>query len=1105
MTVRINSRYVIQNKIGSGGMGVVFRATDRLTRETVALKQVKLSSNLNIKHSLTTGASQDDLRLALAHEFQLLAGLRHPHIISVLDYGFDEERQPFFTMTYLPEAQSILDAAQNESFARKIELIQQLLQALAYLHRRGILHHDLKPDNVIMGDGDLRLLDFGLSSSEQIVGRSSVGTPLYMAPELLEGQEYTRMADLYSVGVLLYQMLTGEHPFAPLDFTFLDRLLDETPDFRRVDSSVRPFLERLLAKIPDERFLTAPDALHALAEALAQPAPKETAAIRESYLQAATFVGRQSEMAQLQNALQQAKDAQGVVCLLGGESGVGKSRLLDEFRTHALVNGWQVLAGQEVAERGTPFQLWQGIVSRLALNTALDDLDAGVLQEIVPSLSTLLEREIPNAPSLSGAEGEQRIVLTVTSLIQQQVRPTLLLLEDLHWSKAGLAPLKQLLKVIEQCAGVMVIGSYRDDEHPHLPDELPGAMLIQLDRLDDAEVAQLSGAMLGEVGAHTDMVSWLTEETEGNTFFIVEVMRALAEDAGQLDEVGPTELPAAMFTSGMEALLQRRINKVDRSDHALMQLAAVAGRQLELSLLRCLMPEVELSSWLQRVSDAAVLTVRDGEWFFSHDKLRQAVLAQLTPAQRKNAHRTVATVIEHLHPDDAQYYPRLLTHWQAAEENNKELHYLLPVVKWMVEISAEYQQGHELASRGLALLPPNDGRRVALLNLRAHAYEGQSNFVDGVSVAKQACVLAKQLNDKIEEANSLKILGMIAFAQSHYRETKDYFEQSLAISQSVQSRWSTAESLRYLGIVAANQGYFDVSTDYFKRSLDLTKTIGDQQGMASCLFNLGVVATEHHNDQAAALDYFQQGIAISQKLGSQINLSKALSSLGILHTTRGEYAKSHEYFQQGLTLRRSMGDRRGIAHIYLVIGESLFFEGADYEQVLHYQEKSLQIYLALNVLIMVGLNYGYMALSHIALGNYEEALQMAVDHFELQATIDLDKSNGLVHVAMAKILTVGRLGQFGGTGYQEKIDRITTLTQLANSPQAYIQESIRVSTTAQIRMAVLIDCGKLALQMGAIDMARLYLEEAQTMAEQIQNQHKLSQIEAIWREMPTSV
>ncbi|MCA9920170.1 MAG: protein kinase, partial [Anaerolineales bacterium] len=146
----INGRYQCHSKIGEGGMGVVYRATDRLTGETVALKQVHLSDKLQISDSLAPNATEDDLRLALAHEFQILAGLRHPHIISVLDYGFDGAKRPYFTMTYLPNAQTILEAAQDTSFERKIELIQQLLQALAYLHRRNVLHRDLKPDNVLV-------------------------------------------------------------------------------------------------------------------------------------------------------------------------------------------------------------------------------------------------------------------------------------------------------------------------------------------------------------------------------------------------------------------------------------------------------------------------------------------------------------------------------------------------------------------------------------------------------------------------------------------------------------------------------------------------------------------------------------------------------------------------------------------------------------------------------------------------------------------------------------------------------------------------------------------------------------------------------------------
>jgi serine/threonine protein kinase len=137
----IGGRYILERKLGEGGMGVVYQATDRLTQETVALKQVTIpAEQLEFTSRMSMGKS-DNFRLALA-------SLRHPNIISVLDYGFDARRQPYLTMELLEDAPNLIEAGRKEQRPKQITLLVQVLQALAYLHRRGIIHRDLKPDNV---------------------------------------------------------------------------------------------------------------------------------------------------------------------------------------------------------------------------------------------------------------------------------------------------------------------------------------------------------------------------------------------------------------------------------------------------------------------------------------------------------------------------------------------------------------------------------------------------------------------------------------------------------------------------------------------------------------------------------------------------------------------------------------------------------------------------------------------------------------------------------------------------------------------------------------------------------------------------------------------
>lgn len=203
----INNRYVVQRMIGAGGMGSVFEAHDRLTGQQVALKRLHVSFGLD----------DDKSRLALAKEFRTLSSLRHPHIITVLNYGFDVQRAPFYTMTLLQEGQSLTQATIGADLDTKISYCIQALQALAYLHRRGVVHRDIKPSNILLTpDQKLFVLDFGLADSDGITIEKSLsfnGTLAYSAPEVLDGRGFTPLVDIFAMGVVMYELFAGRHPF----------------------------------------------------------------------------------------------------------------------------------------------------------------------------------------------------------------------------------------------------------------------------------------------------------------------------------------------------------------------------------------------------------------------------------------------------------------------------------------------------------------------------------------------------------------------------------------------------------------------------------------------------------------------------------------------------------------------------------------------------------------------------------------------------------------------------------------------------------------------------------------------------------------------------
>ncbi|MCU0480972.1 MAG: protein kinase, partial [Anaerolineae bacterium] len=698
MNTLFANRYLLHDQLGAGGMGSVHRATDRLTNKTVALKRVRLTPNA------LDPTSQDshDVRLAIAREFRTLAGLRHPNIVAVLDYGFEshietgtDARHPYFTMDLLTDAKPIDQFGKSKSVEGKIGLLVQMLQALAYLHRRGVIHRDLKPANVLVTtDGVVKVLDFGLAleaySSSTNAGEMAAGTLTYMSPELFNDTPATVESDLYAVGVIACELFLGRHPYIVKTMAqLLNAILNQQPDLNGLDHDIASVIARLLDKNPQNRYPSADAAIHALCSAVSLPTPTESATMREGFLQAAKFVGRDTEIRQLRNALGQMMKADlptGSAWLIGGESGVGKSRLVDEVRIRAMVEGALVLRGQSVVDGGLPYQLWRDPMRRLALSADLDPAEIAILKEIVPDLDELCGADIPKLSPLEGQAQQERLIATLVGVFKRQKTPIVLILEDLQWAQEGITPLQNLLNHIENLP-MLIIGNYRDDEAPNLPQALDNMTLLRLGRLDTDHIRALSVAMLGENGNNPQILSLIERETEGNTFFIVEVMRVLAEEAGSLSRVGQEALPRSVFAGGIEQVIQRRLSRApqDEVSQRLLKIAAIEGRQLDLEVLYQIVliwreqglsaQATDVDHWLTACTNAAILDSADGEFRFSHDKLREYLLDHLPNDERKCLAEILATAIETVYPDDASRATPLTEYWYQARDYQKASQY----------------------------------------------------------------------------------------------------------------------------------------------------------------------------------------------------------------------------------------------------------------------------------------------------------------------------------------------------------------------------------------------------------------------------------------------
>jgi serine/threonine protein kinase len=684
------------------------------------------TSEVHATHDPRGDEVAEMLRLTLAREFRLLSSLRHPNIISVLDYGFDDELRPYFTMELLDRAESIMRAGAAAPEAR-VGLLAQTLQALAYLHRRGVIHRDLKPGNVMVVDGRVKVLDFGVSTlrepppDERDGGHFIVGTLAYMAPELLGGAPASEASDLYAVGVIAYELFSGRYPFDITSMPALrDAILHRRPDLAPLEERLRPVVGWLLEKRPADRPGSVDAVLAALSAGTGQALAVETAATRESFLQAADLVGRDAELGQLSEMLGATMAGKGGAALVGGESGVGKSRLIDELRARALVDGVVVLRGQAVKEGG-PYHAFREVLRGLVLRADVDDFEAGVLAAVVPDIAALLEREVPERAELDPEAAQGRLCAVVEAMLRRHQAPTLIVLEDLQWAGSETLRLCADLGRIAGELPVLLVGTYRDDERPGLPGELPAMRVLKLRRLGAEGIAALAASMLGEPGRRPEVIARLIRETEGNPFFLVEVVRALAMDAGALSRVGSEPMPKTVATGGMHVIVRRRLSQVPAHARPLLDAAAVIGRRIDERLLRRLDPAIPLDAWLETCANVAILEADESSYRFAHDKLREGLLSALPEGDARALHRRIAEAIEAEYAGADEQTAALAFHWGAAGDAGKEAHYSARAGEQALQSSA-YREAVAYFERAIALVSgggPGEGPQGPLGRARA--------------------------------------------------------------------------------------------------------------------------------------------------------------------------------------------------------------------------------------------------------------------------------------------------------------------------------------------------------------------------------------------------
>ncbi len=951
--------YRLMRLLGRGGFAEVYLGEHIYLKNEVAVKVLHM-------------ALQDEEIKSFVNEAQNMVRLTHPHVVRVLDFAVEDDGTPFLVMQYASQG-TLRQRHPKETrlpLGTVVAYVKQVAEALQHAHNQGIIHRDVKPENLLIGSQDeLLLSDFGLSLlashshiySTHAMTQHVAGTTIYLAPEQLQGKPRPE-SDQYALGVMVYEWLSGRPPFhGSFVEVATQHVLTPPPSLREQIPDLSPAVEEIIARVldkaPERRFSSVQDFALTLERASlssfhqrssiedasthGEEQPQKSEAMWKVPTSLTSLVGREQEATVVCALLRRPETR---LLTLMGTGGIGKTRLSLEVAAQMRAN-------------------FPDGVCFVSLATISDP------NLVIPTVAEILEIQ---------ERGVQSLFEQVKVSLQNK---RLLLLLDNFEQVVAAAP--QVVELLAACPGLKAIVTSRavlhvqgEQEFSLSPLALPdskqlttsdvlvqyAAVTLFLQRahavVPTFQITQANAHTIAEICVRLDGLPLAIELAAARVRLLPpQALLARLAQRLQLLKGGPRTLPMRQQT--LRNTIQWSYDLLDAQEQRLFRHLSVFVGGWTLDAAESMEGEDDngnestwsvLDGMASLLDKSMLLHLEQGD-----EEIRFFMLETIREYGQESLRESGE--VETIQRAHALYYLSLAEEAEPHLKGAQQLAWLKRLeqehdniraaLSWLIEhkeaepalrlsgalgrfwlIGGYLSEGRRWLEATLGLAQANEHKLA-----RAKAFYSAGvlvsylgDYVIAHSLVEESVVYYRELGNERGLAESLSSLGWISYQRSATTTAKTIVEESVVHAQNTGDKWVLAEALQWLGTFMFRQNDFEQARHFLKESVVLYRKQEDIRGLSHALTTL--VYTEISEGKVLqATTYAQESISLARKSGSKPDIAQALIALAYAKSFENEYMSAIALTQEALVLVREMGDKRTIARALCVLGDMTLAQG----------------------------------------------------------------------------------------------------------------------------------------------------------------------------------